>query len=67
MGSVSARFGKKVVEVRKAKGLSQEALADLAGVDRSYLSRIERGVMRVTLDKAVDISNALECDLSELI
>lgn len=45
MGSVSARFGKKVVEVRKAKGLSQEALADLAGVDRSYLSRIERGVM----------------------
>ena len=39
MGSVSARFGKKVVEVRKSKGLSQEALADRAGVDRSYLSR----------------------------
>lgn len=67
MSSVSARFGKNIVEMRKSKGLSQEALANLAGVDRSYLSRVERGVMRVTLDKAVDIANALNSDLSKLI
>lgn len=67
MSSVSARFGKNVVEMRKSRGLSQEALANLAGIDRSYLSRVERGVMRVTLDKAVDIAKALDCELSKLI
>lgn len=67
MAAVSAQFGKNVVEARKKKGLSQEALANLANLDRSYLSRVERGIMRVTLDKAVDISNALECHLSDLL
>ena len=36
-------FGEKVRQIRKEKGLSQEALADLAGIDRSYMGHIERG------------------------
>lgn len=67
MNSVSARFGSKVAEIRKTKGLSQEALAELASVDRSYLSRVERGAIKVTLDKATDISSALNCALSDLV
>lgn len=67
MTSVSAQFGKNVVDARKAKGLSQEALADLANLDRSYLSRVERGLMRVTLEKAFDIATALDCHISDLL
>lgn len=67
MESVSARFGTKVAEIRKMKGLSQESVAVLASVDRSYLSRVERGVMKITLDKAMDIANALDCSLCDLI
>ncbi|MBF4286481.1 helix-turn-helix domain-containing protein, partial [Vibrio anguillarum] len=36
-------FGERVRHIRKEKGLSQEALADLAGIDRSYMGHIERG------------------------
>lgn len=42
-------FGEKVRQIRKEKGLSQEALADLAGIDRSYMGHIERGDQNITL------------------
>lgn len=43
--------GAKVREFRVALGLSQEQLADLAGIDRTYISGIERGVRNITLLK----------------
>ena len=36
-------LGKRVREVRKSKGISQEKLAEMAGIDRSYMGNIERG------------------------
>ena len=36
-------FGKRVREMRKSKGISQERLAEMAGIDRSYMGNIERG------------------------
>lgn len=36
-------FGQRVRDLRKEKGLSQEAFADLTGIDRSYMGHIERG------------------------
>ncbi|MDY6920846.1 MAG: helix-turn-helix transcriptional regulator [Pseudomonadota bacterium] len=60
-------FGEKVRQARKAKGLSQEALADLAGIDRSYMGHIERGDQNVTITKIYQIAEALGVTASELI
>jgi transcriptional regulator with XRE-family HTH domain len=59
-------FGKKVRSMRKQKGLSQEALAALAGIDRSYMGHIERGEKNITLTKIYQISNALKVDIKSL-
>ena len=52
-------FGKKVRELRKEQGLSQEALAARAGLDRSYMGHIERGEKNITLTKMYQIADAL--------
>jgi len=48
---------------RKANGMSQENLADRAGLDRTYISGVERGVRNITLDSLEQIVNALGIDL----
>ena len=59
-------FGKRVREVRKSKGISQERLAEMAGIDRSYMGNIERGEKNVTLKKAYEICDALEVTIQDL-
>lgn len=59
-------FGKAVRELRKERGLSQEAFADLAGIDRSYMGHIERGEKNVTLTKIYQLSDALGVTVVEL-
>jgi len=61
-----AAFGKAIRELRKEKGLSQEAFADLAGIDRSYMGHIERGEKNVTLTKIYQLSDALGITVVEL-
>jgi transcriptional regulator with XRE-family HTH domain len=53
--------------LRKAKGLSQEDLADLAGVDRTYVSALERGIYSVTVDVLTRLASALGVDEAELV
>lgn len=65
-GDALVAFGKKVRSMRKQKGLSQEALAALAGIDRSYMGHIERGEKNITLTKIYQISNALKVDIRSL-
>lgn len=60
-------FGQRVREIRKMKGLSQEAFADLAGVDRSYMGQIERGEQNVSLIKIYQIAQVLNVDIVELL
>ena len=60
-------FGNRIRELRKERGLSQEAIADLAGIDRSYMGHIERGELNVTLIKIYQIASALDIHPSELI
>lgn len=60
-------FGEKVRKKRKEKGLSQEALADLAGIDRSYMGHIARGDQNITLTKIHQIADALEIPVVNLI
>jgi transcriptional regulator with XRE-family HTH domain len=52
--------------LRTAVGLSQEALAVDAGVDRSYMSRLERGTVSVGVDVLERIAGTLGCKLAEL-
>lgn len=60
-------FGKAVRKQRLALGLSQEALAHEASIDRSYMSSIERGTQNIGLVLAVQIARALVTDLSRLL
>ena len=60
-------FGKRVREVRKAKGISQERLAEMAGIDRSYMGNIERGEKNITLKKAYEICDALDVEIQDLV
>ena len=60
-------FGKRVREVRKGKGISQERLAEMADIDRSYMGNIERGEKNITLKKAYEICDALEIEIQDLV
>lgn len=60
-------FGKRVREVRIKKGISQEKLAEMAGIDRSYMGNIERGEKNVTLKKAYEVCDALEIAIQDLL
>ncbi len=59
-------FGKIIREMRKEKDLSQEAFADLVGIDRSYMGCIERGEKNVTLTKVYQICEGLSVDPTEV-
>lgn len=67
--STSARelFATRLRQIRLAKGLSQEALADLAGLHRTYVGSVERSERNVSIDNMERLANALEVDISELL
>jgi transcriptional regulator with XRE-family HTH domain len=60
-------FGAAVRARRKEMGVSQEALADLAGIDRSHMGKIERGERNVTLLNVIRISQALGVSSSQIL
>lgn len=66
-GILEKAFGTVVRKLREDKGLSQEAFADLAGIDRSYQGRIERGEVSVTLRMIEVVSKTLDVKPSELL
>jgi transcriptional regulator with XRE-family HTH domain len=53
-------------ELRTERGISQERLAQLAGLDRTYVSGIERGERNPSLANLLRLADALECRLSEV-
>lgn len=61
-----AIFGSAIRGIRKEKNISQEELADWAGLDRSHMGRIERGERNVTVLNLLKIAKALNCKLGEL-
>jgi transcriptional regulator with XRE-family HTH domain len=65
--TISKAFGKVIRRQRERLGLSQEALANSAGIHRTYVSSIELGKVRVGLEVAKKVANALRIPLSKLI
>jgi transcriptional regulator with XRE-family HTH domain len=64
---ILARFGQRLREKRNELGLSQEAFADKCGLDRTYISGIERGKRNVSLLNIGAIAKALGTSISELM
>lgn len=61
------KFGEYILKLRKAKNLSQEQLAELAGLHRNYIGGIERGERNVALINIVRLAKALGVSPSELL
>jgi transcriptional regulator with XRE-family HTH domain len=64
---LSRRFGAVIRQERKRKGVSQERLAQLSGLDRTYVQRIERGGSNPSLEKIDALARALQRLPSDLI
>jgi len=60
-------FGRTVRRLRENKGLSQEKLAALAGIHRTYIGDVERGTRNIALVNMTRIAKALGTSLSRLI
>lgn len=60
-------FARNLRKARHAAGFSQEALADQAGVDRSYISALERGVYAASIDMVEKLCSVLEIEPTILL
>jgi transcriptional regulator with XRE-family HTH domain len=59
-------FGKRLIEIRKAKGVSQEELAYRCDIELSQIGRIERGVINTSISNVFLIAKALKIEPKEL-
>lgn len=57
--------GKRVKELRNKLGISQEELADIAGLDRTYITSVERGKRNISIVNIDKLSRALNVTLKE--
>jgi transcriptional regulator with XRE-family HTH domain len=62
-----AAFGRRLRRLRLQRGLSQEQLASLAQLDRTYVSSCEAGRRNVTIRTIARLSAALDVDASALV
>jgi transcriptional regulator with XRE-family HTH domain len=66
-GQVQKKFGERVRDLRKQKGLSQESLALACGLDRTYIGGVERGERNISLLNIYKIAGALGVRAKELL
>lgn len=67
MEDIRKIVGRNVRSARQAAGLSQEALADLAEIDRTYVSGVERGVRNPTVTVVALLAKALATTPANLL
>ena len=60
-------IGKRIGEIRRRRGLSQSTLAELIEKTPSYISYIENGVKKMSLETLVSIANALQASADDLL
>jgi ribosome-binding protein aMBF1 (putative translation factor) len=63
---IQKNFGKRVRDIRRQKELSQEALALVCNLDRTYIGGVERGERNISLINIYKISEALGVEIQEL-
>lgn len=67
MDTLAKALGARIRAMRKASQVSQDALALASGIDRSYMGRIERGEVNITVEKLYRIASVLDCDPAALL
>ncbi|MBZ9737119.1 helix-turn-helix transcriptional regulator [Mesorhizobium sp. CA18] len=60
-------FAQNLRALRRARGLSQEELAHRAGIDRTYISALERNVYNASIDVVDRLAEVLDVDIAELL
>ena len=60
MSYVQKMFGKKLKELRERQGLTQEQLAERAGLSKNYVSDCERGTRNISLENIIALCRALK-------
>lgn len=61
------RFARLLKTERLARGISQEALAELAGLHRTYVGSVERGERNIAVDNMEALANAMGLDVKDLL
>ena len=64
---VRLRIGRKVRQLRRSYGLTQEQLARLVGNQQKHIGQVERGQVNVSIDVLARIAERLSVDVSELV
>ncbi len=64
---ILANLGKRLKETRAARGMSQEVLVQLAGLNRNYVNQVECGRRNVSVVNLVKLAEALAVDAGVLI
>lgn len=67
MSKLAILIGSNIRAVRKEKAISQEKLALICDIDRSYLGRIERGEVNLTVEKLYELASALSISPQQLL
>lgn len=60
-------FARNIKEIRAKANLSQEELADLAGLHRTYVGSVERGERNISIDNMERLASALAVDIKDLL
>lgn len=60
-------IGQRIKRTRKAQGMTQESMAERLNVSIGYVSQVERGITRISLDLLGAIAGILGCDVASLI
>lgn len=67
MGAFNVKLGKRLREIRQARGLSQEQIAKILGLNRSTVSQIENGKRSLVADELSSVSDALGISIDSLL
>lgn len=67
MSELAQLIGCSIRNKRKEKNITQESLALQCGIDRSYMGRIERGEVNITVEKLYEIASAMQISAKDLI
>jgi transcriptional regulator with XRE-family HTH domain len=65
--TITVKFGSALRKRRISLGLTQEDLAKITGLNRSYISDVELGKVGISLERADKLANAVNCILRDLI
>lgn len=66
MATLQGKFGQQIRKLRKKQGITQEKLAELTGIDYSYLNMIEAGKKNPSLKRIARLARVLKVSLPEL-